>query len=173
MASKKVIEKLSKMTESEIDDLVEAMDIGITINGGGTPDKEEKVMIISTENDPKIINALNRIKGKKVSKKSEKLKISQMKDQEYSNGRVYTFTIENTEDLHVSIIEFLLDLGISKDKALEFDIDYSSCDANIFAYGNGIRVHLIGQESEITLIIDTKIKKESLIEKLEKYFKIF
>lgn len=56
----KIIKKINKLSEEQVDKLLELMDVGIPDD----LDKDEKIMIVATEPEDKINEGLNKLKEK-------------------------------------------------------------------------------------------------------------
>ncbi|MEX0920908.1 MAG: hypothetical protein WDZ62_01465 [Candidatus Pacearchaeota archaeon] len=103
----------------------------------------------------------------------EKGKINSVKNEDYGEGRVDIFDLEEIPDIHQNFIAFVSTLGFKNRKNLsKFDTDFSLFDGVIFTYKGDIRITLVWEESK-KLIVDSKKIKEEIINILERYFKIF
>ena len=63
MNKKKIWEKLNNLSEKQLDSLAEAMGVGINDSTNGSPiDRDEKILVLSTEPVEKILKGLKKIK---------------------------------------------------------------------------------------------------------------
>jgi len=104
-----------------------------------------------------------------------KPKIKGIKSKEYGKGRIDFFLIQITEDLHKHIISLLLKLGFKEEDIKDFDTLYRDEEFFIFGFRKNIRVYVLNGPSneEIYLIIDSPLRKEDLINKIEEDLQIF
>ena len=104
----------------------------------------------------------------------EKLKIIGMSSEEYTEGRIDSFTIKlpNESPHHSHIIPLFLELGFPKDEVLaKLDVIFSEV-GYLFIYGNPkIKSHLIEEDGTLSIKFDTSIPREKINEIVEKYFK--
>ena len=96
-----------------------------------------------------------------------------MESKEYKEGKIDLFVIDKKEDFHKELISLLLDVGFEEDKLDELDSDYGSDEGHYFVFSKGMRVHLFLEDNHSKFVLDTKIPKEELISKIERYFQIF
>ena len=107
--------------------------------------------------------------------KMEKTKIKSIVSKECNKERSDFFVIEISDELHKNLISLLIKLGFKYDEIEDFDSLYKGEDLFIFVCKNNLRVYLTNgsTKDEILLIIDSTLKKEDLINKIEEYFQIF
>ncbi len=110
----------------------------------------------------------------------EKLKIKGFASEDYSKGRIDSFTIPLTDNLgkgvhHSHIIPLFCKFGMSKkDAVTKLDVDFKTYPAgtSFFIYiSSNLRVHIIIEEQALCLEFDTSLPKEEINSTMKKYFK--
>jgi len=101
----------------------------------------------------------------------DKLKITNVSSEDYLPGRIDSFEIKLPKESphHSHIIPLFLELGFpEKEVNDKLDILLNESDY-IFIYGNSkIKAHLIIQNNQLTIKLDTSIKKEKINKIIEK-----
>ncbi len=102
-----------------------------------------------------------------------RLNILGISSQEYPEGRVDSFKINETEGHWGSIIDCLVEFGF-KEKSIRADIDATLENRGyLFLYLNPkLKVHLSAEESEdfFTIRFDTSIPRKEIISIMKKHF---
>jgi len=102
----------------------------------------------------------------------EKPKINGTSSLEYAKGRIDRFVIKMQEDLQEPIMLLFKSLGCTDKEIEDLDMHYPSSQGYYFIYCPDVRCHIIVDEKSATLIFDSNKKKEFLIQKIEKFFKV-
>jgi hypothetical protein len=100
-------------------------------------------------------------------------KINEIFSYEYPRGRIDNLTMKVQSDIHKQIVELLNNLKFSEEIIEKFDLDFTKFDGYLFGYSKKMKVHLFSSDGEITLVFDSKVRKEKLISEIEKFFQIF
>ena len=100
-----------------------------------------------------------------------KPKIIEIASEDYPQGRIDSFKINLSENLHQIIIPIFLELDFPEELVLEkLDTILSEQDY-IFIYGNNkIKAHLIIDKQNLSIKFDTTIPKSKFNKIIEKYF---
>lgn len=102
-----------------------------------------------------------------------KIKIKEIKSEDYENGRIDSFLISKNIDLHVDIIGVLIDMGFSEKNITVFDTEYDMINTYLFSKEKDVKIFLICFDEEILLIIDSKLDKLRLMKIIEDHFELF
>jgi len=102
-----------------------------------------------------------------------KPKVEEISSYEYPNGRIDTLKVVFKEGIHKPIIELLNSLKFPKETLENFDLEMKYFRGYLFGYSKKIKVHLFSSNEGISLVFDSKKKKEELIKEIEKFFQIF
>ena len=102
-----------------------------------------------------------------------KPKILGLKTENYPEGRIDSFKIDEKEGHWESIVDCLVEFGF-EDESIGGSIDFTLEDRGyIFLYLNSkLKVHLSAEESEdfFTVRFDTSIPREEILKIMAKYF---
>ena len=101
-----------------------------------------------------------------------KLKIIGIGSESYPGGRVDSFMVPITQDMHHKyIIPLFRELGFQEENIMEkLDVIFSE-HSYIFIYGNPqIKAHLIIEGQTLIIKLDTNKPKEKIIWAFKKYF---
>ena len=99
-----------------------------------------------------------------------KLKILQLKSEEYPDGRIDSYRVKYDDESHKILIPLFLDLGFKQDEVLEKLARIFEEGESLFVYGSSdTKAYIKTSIDELELIFDTSINKEKLNKVLEKY----
>ena len=103
-----------------------------------------------------------------------KPKITGIISKEDNDSQVNFFTITITDELHKSLMSFFERIGFKNNEISELDTPFQNQDIFIFLHNKDSKVYLVNGQSnsEILLIMNTNIRKEDLINRLQESFEI-
>ena len=110
---------------------------------------------------------------KKTKNKMEKVKILGMSSEEYPEGRIDSFKVQENKDTFENLILCLLNLGFSE-SVIRTKIDLAfEHNEYVFLYLNKkLRVHIEIDKgnNSLTIRFDTSLPKRNIVSAMEKYF---
>ncbi len=110
---------------------------------------------------------------KKTKNKMEKARILGISSEEYPEGRIDSFKVQENKDTFENLILCLLNLGFSE-SVIRTKIDLAfEHNEYVFLYLNKkLRVHIEINKGDnpLTIRFDTSLQKKNIVSAMEKYF---
>lgn len=84
---------------------------------------------------------------------------------------IFYFIFPKDKDANVNICGLLESLGFTKKESSEFDSNYPEIyEGYLYGESKEIKAHLFISDTNLHMVLDTKISREKILESLKKYF---